>query len=336
MKILFTGMSSSHCKETKNISFFNTLALAYAEIGTVTWSEPKIFWTRSNLEEFDLVVFGFSPLTSPAANKLYGALHVLNLMYESPKLRLVVDSPQIWQYKNSIRSFKRDPDQIFSSFFANRIDYLTARTGPVRSAIESVADKMATLEWPKTLVPSVPWLSSSAVASRVSFIDSSSVVPVSVDSLLLTDPSKTIIRDNAWAVENISSSWWKTAAATTRYPGLSTKPGTRASDAQALEIIKTSLGLIVPPQDRKTGTWWSYRYIQALNTGTPVVTYWQDTIGFHPSWGSLAYQMEDVDQFERQQLAAAQVKSYRDGTPSRDEVLNKLQSIVLDLSKERI
>jgi hypothetical protein len=336
MKILFTGMSSSHCKEPNNVSFFSTLASAYSELGTVTWSEPKIFWTRSNLEEFDLVIFGFSPLTSPAANKLYGALHVLNLMYESPKLRLVVDSPQIWQYKNSTRSFKRDPDQIFSSFFANRVDYLTAKTGPVRSAIESVADKMATLEWPKTLVPSVPWLSSSAIADKISFIDSGSVVPVSVDSLLLTTPVKTIIRTETWAVENMSSSWWKTVAATARYPGLATKPGTKATDTRALEVIKTSLGLIMPPQDRKIGTWWSYRHIQALNTETPVVTYWQDTVGFDQSWGLLAYQVEDSDTFARQQIASEQLISYRNNIPGRDEVLNKLESIVLDLSKERI
>jgi hypothetical protein len=125
-------------------------------------------------------------------------------------------------------------------------------------------------------------------------------------------------------------------AATARYPGLATKTGTKATDTQALGVIKTSLGLIMPPQDRKIGTWWSYRHIQALNTETPVVTYWQDTVGFDQSWGLLAYQVEDSDTFARQQIASEQLISYRNNIPSRDEVLNKLESIVLDLSKERI
>jgi len=336
MKILFTGMSSSHCKETKNSSFFGALATAYSEIATIVWSVPKISWTRTDLEAFDLVVFGFSPPTSPAANKLYGALHVLNLMYESPKLRLVVDSPQMWQYKNSIRSFKRDPDQVFSSFFANRADYSLAKNGPTRNSVDSIADKIATVSWPKTLVPAIPWLSNSSIASKVSFVSSESVVPVSIDSFLLSGPAISALRHNVWAVENASSPWWQTVNSTTKYSGIPTKPGARAKDSEALDIIKTSIGLIVPPQDRKTGTWWSYRYIQALNSGTPIVTYWQETLDFNNSWGNLAYQIEDADPFERQQIASEQLSSYKESIPSRDQVLNQLESIVLDLPKERI
>jgi hypothetical protein len=120
MKILFTGMGSSHCKKTDNASFFSSLADGYSELAEVVWSAPKITWSRADLESFDLVFLGFMPITSKSANHLYGALHVLNLLYESPKLRLVVDNPQIWQYKNSISSFRRAPEQIFTDFY--RID----------------------------------------------------------------------------------------------------------------------------------------------------------------------------------------------------------------------
>ena len=336
MKILFTGMSSSHCKETKNVSFFSTLALAYGEVATVTWDSPKTWWTRSNLEEFDLIVFGFSPPTSPAANKLYGALHVLNLMYESPKLRLVVDSPQIWQYKNSIRSFKRDPDQVFSSFFSNRVDYSVSKSGPVRSAIASVAEKMGSLPWPKTFVPAVPWLSTADLAAKASFISPKAIIPISIDSFLLQDPTSSPLRSNTWAVENLNSSWWKTVNLTTRYSGIATVSGSKDKDAQAMEVIKSSLALVVPPQDRKMGTWWSYRVLQALNSGTPVVTYWQDTSDFDSSWAYLAYQIEDADPFERQKIASDQLAAYRKSIPSKEETLNTLKSIVIDLSKERI
>lgn len=336
MKILFTGMTSAHCKDGNNVSFFRTLAKAYSEIGDVVWSTPKISWSRGDLEKFDLIVLGMAPPTSLASNYIYGSLHVLNLMYESPKLRLVVDSPQMWQYKNSIRAFKRDPEQIFGSFYNNRIDYEEAKTGRVRASAESVAEKFHTVKWPTTIVPSLPWLSSREIAKKVSFISEESIFPVNLDSFLVEETSPHIGRTNVWAVENTSSVWWKTLEKTLQNSGDSIRYSKKPKDGEVFERIKSSLGLIVPPQDRKVGTWWSYRYLQAINSATPIVTYWNDIGDFDSSWKYLGYQIEDMDPYDRQHVAYQQRNSYILEIPSKKDSLKTLSKLVLDFQKESV
>jgi len=328
MKVLFTGMSSSHCKESKNESFFKTISKAYSEFAEVTWSIPKLSWKRSDLENFDEIVFGFAPPTSVGANYLYGAVHVMNLMYESPKFKIVVDSPQMWQYKNSVRAFKRDPDQIFGSFYSSRRDYNEAKNGKLRAEAEQLAQKMATVSWPVTYVPSLPWSVEESLKAKVGFINSESIVPLNLDALLLTKDTPKINRSNQWAVDNINSSWWKKLKATLRYPEMSIKSGKKPKDLEAEERINMCMALAVAPQDRKIGTWWSYRYIQGLNTTTPIVTQWQDTLNFSSEWAYLAYQLEDMEPYERQQVAFDQIRSYKDGIPDRNSAVSKLKNIV--------
>lgn len=335
MKVLFTGMSSSHCKEGKNESFFRTLAKAYGEFSEVVWSEPKLSWTRSDLENFDEIVFGFAPPTSMGANYIYGAIHVLNLMYESPKLAVVVDSPQMWQYKNSVRAFKRDPDQIFGPFYSKRRNYKEAKTGNIVSAAQSLADKMSSISWPRTYVPKLPWSSNESIAEKIPFVSSSSIVPLNLDSFLLVKDTPKVHRQEQWAVDNVKSSWWSTLSGGLRLPGESIKDSSKPKDLEAEQRISMSMGLIMTPQDRNMGTWWSYRYIQGMNTVTPIATYWQDTAAFSEQWSWLAYQIEDMEPYERQDVAFKQRKAYEAAIPTREESLNTLQNMMVDFQKER-
>ena len=336
MKVLFTGMSSSHCKPGKNQSFFKTLATAYEEFAAVTWAEPKISWTKSDLETFDQIVFGFSPPTSMGANHLYGAINVLNLMYESPKLRLVVDSPQMWQYKNSLRAFKRDPDQIFGSFYSNRKNYAEAKKSKTRESAESLAYKLSKNSWPITYIPFLPWQSEDDLISKVDFVSDSSIVPLNLDSLLLENNVASIGRAEQWAVDNTKSSWYLTTKNTLRFPTISVKDSTKPKDLEAKERISSSMGLIVAPQDRNLGTWWSYRYIQAMNTTTPIATYWQESGVLSSEWSLLGYQLEDMQPYERQHVAFQQTKTYKANIPEKEEVVNNLKSLVVDFEPRGI
>lgn len=336
MKVLFTGMSSSHCKPTKNISFFQTIAKAYEEFSDVTWSEPKLSWKRSDLEKFDEIIFGFSPPTSMGANHIYAAIQVLNKLYESPKLKLVVDSPQMWQYKNSIKAFKRDPDQIFGSFYSNRKNYSEAKSGKTRDHAEGLAEKLSTIEWPTTLVPSLPWSEIEDIKAKVSFISPNSIKPLNLDSLLLTKETPNIGRTEQWAADNINSSWVKTIAGTTRFPIFSIKNSNKPKDNEAEERIKLSSGLLVAPQDRKIGTWWSYRYIQGLNTVTPIATYWRDALPLGQEWALLPYQIEDMQPYERQHTAFTQLKSYKAAVPDKNSAIKNLQNLVIDFQTRGI
>lgn len=330
MKVLFTGMSSSHCKPSKNQSFFKTLAEAYEEFASVTWSEPKLNWKKSDLESFDEIIVGFSPPTSMGANHIYGAINLLNLMYESPKLRLVVDSPQVWQYKNSLNAFKRDPDQIFGSFYVNRKNYAAALDSKHQESASSLAYKFTTLPWPKTYVPTLPWHTREDISNKISFMPVESIVSINLDSFLIEKRTPEIGRAQQWAVDNVKSSWYLTTKELLRFPSVSIKNSTKPKDTEALARINASMGLIVAPQDRKTGTWWSYRYIQGLNTTTPIATYWQESRKISPEWGLLAYEIEDMQPYERQHIAFQQLKQYESLIPSKELAIDKLKTVVID------
>jgi hypothetical protein len=336
MKILMTGMASAHCSTKGNTTFFSGLYLAFSEFADVTLCEPKLTWTRAELEEYDLVVIGLTPPTSLAANKIYGALHALNLLYESPKLRVVVDGPQVWQFKNSFASYRKNPLQIFSSMNSARKNFNDAKTKNLND-FKALADKMNSLLWPKTYVPILPWGSTQKAAEALGFIPADRVIGIQIDSFLLDKQSAVhTVKNQVWAVDNIKSSWWSTLSKTLRIPGISVAATRKPRDFEVELNMSKAIGLVVTPQDRKVGTWWTYRYIQALNSNTPVVTYWQDTAAFSDAWAKLAYQVEDMDPYDRQELARAQFKDYVDNIPQTNQVVHTLRTDLVESTQERI
>lgn len=336
MKILMTGMASSQCVIGENVSFFSTLYSALSEFAEVTVTAPKLSWTRADLQKFDIIFLGMVPPTALSANKIYGALHVLDLMYESNKLRLIFDGQQIWQYKNSIESFKRNPKQIYSNLYINRKDYSLA-TSKYSTEAESVADKFSNLEWPKSYVPSLPWSTAESLAKALRVAPADKLVPVNLDSYLISDdPEVVTIRNRAWAVSDAKSSWWIKLSSTIKFPGISIKFKQKNALLEAMKYIKYSIGLAVSPQDRKVGTWWNYHYIQGLNAGTPIVTNWLESSRIGDPWSILAYQVEDMDQISRDELAKAQRASYIAHIPTRLELIERLKQDLTDTTKERI
>ena len=323
-------MSSSHCRPGKNQSFFRTLAAAYEEFSTVTWSEPKLSWTKSDLENFDQIIFGVSPPTSMGANHIYGGINVLNTLYESPKLKLVIDSPQMWQYKNSLRAFRRDSDQIFGSFYSNRKNYIQAKKSNIRESAEALAYKLSTSQWPVSIVPSLPWQDKDSIDEKLSFIPKDSIIPINLDALLLTRDTPIIGRADQWAVDNTKSAWFLTTKNTLRFPTMSMKNSTKPKDFEVKERINSCMGAMITPQDRSIGTWWSYRYIQAMNTTTPIATYWQDSGVVSPEWGMLGYQLEDMQPYERQHVAFQQIKQYESLIPNKESAISNVKNLMVD------
>ena len=334
MKVLFTGMASSHCKRPANVTFFTALSDAISTFAEVTWASPSQSWTKKDLDKYDAIIFGFIPPTSLSANKLFGALHTLGLMFDSPKLRLVVDSAQVWQYKNSVQAVKRDFSSLFGHFYSRREGYQLAKDSP--KTIKAAIDHMSNSEWPPIFYPSLPWVSNTHVSNLLGFVGEDRLVPVNLDSLLITNQPARIGRSDYWAIDAPKSTWLKGLEKLLTYPRTPTRIGRKTDDTYALGIISNSVGLILPPQERKTGTWWNYRMIQALNTNTPITTYWQDTYKFHPSWGALAYQIEDMSVGERQKLASNQKESYVKSIPTKDAIIQQLKLNLIDSAKERI
>lgn len=318
------------------MTFFRTLADVVSEFAEVTWAAPKLSWTKEELEKFDAIIFGLTPPTSLSANKIYGAMHVLGLMYHSPKLRLVVDSQQIWQYKNSIEAVKRDVNTLFSPFFSKKFGYAEARSEK-RTYIELASSYLASEYFPKTYYPRLPWNTDEKASNALGFVSSDRLVGLSVDSVLLSqEPYSMSNAVDFWSVEDIRRPWFVSLEPTLRFETVDVRLSKTVDDEAAAKTIRQSMGLIVPPQERKTGTWWSYKYIQAMNSNTPVVTLWQESQNLDKSWGYLAYQIEDMSESERRNIARNQLESYYEAIPSTARLIDELREEMLDSVKERI
>jgi len=333
MKVLFTGMASSHCYQRDNVSFFGTLAKAVGEFAEVTWATPKVSWTKSQLDQFDFVFLGFIPPTALSANKIYGAMHVLGLMFDSPRLRLVADSQQIWQYKNSINHIKKDVSKLFEKFYSKRADYARAKEPFNYSKIELAANKFDSSVWPITYYPSLPWTQPAVAARSLGFSLEKRLIGINLDSMLINpEPYGVPNKSQFWSVAPSDGKWLKKVDPFINHPLVETV----VHDETSLKTIRESLGLLVPPQDRNLGTWWNYRYIQALNSNTPIVTDWATIRNFDPSWSHLAYQIEEMSSSERLAAAKNQLESYRNSIKPKNEAIDSLKESILDLRLERI
>lgn len=333
MKVLFTGMASSHAKPSANVTFFGLLAESVGELATVEWQTPSITWTKEFLDGYDAVFIGVVPPTSPSANKVYGAMHAINLMYDSPKLHLVVDHPQLWQFKSGLAAICRSVDSIFTSFYSGRREFKSAKDAVVTASILSAAQKLTTQAWPKTIYPDLPWKDFEFFSKFLGPVGSREYIGLNLDHRLMEDPRISAGRGYVWSVDNAKTGWSKKIVKLLSLPLEIMKDTPKDTDAQVEARISNSIGILLSPQERGVGTWWSYRHIQAMNTLTPVVSDWRETGVLDSSWDILASTVEELDDNSRLELSRAQRKSYINAIPDRlmsTELLNK----ILNSSKE--
>ena len=327
MKILFTGMASHHTKPSTSVTFFKTLSERVETFATIEWAVPSVTWTKEYLDQYDYVVVGLTPPTSPSANKVYGAMHLINIMYESPKLVLVLDHPQLWQYKHSFNSIDSNPMSIFSSFYSKRKEFSIAKESHVNSIAEA-NNKLLTKKWPKTLYPSLPWASSRNIDKLLGFSAEESLIPLNLDSFLLTETESSNSEVGDYWVSDQPKSTWTTGIS--KLLGLPVSPissSRKASDLDALESIKKSFALLLAPQERGVGVWWSYRIIQALNTNTPVLSDWKETHLLGPEWSLLGYELENQNKTDILSIARLQKQSYKSNILSQQDSDALLNSI---------
>lgn len=335
MKILFTGMASGHTNadvHNGNLGFFGVLSnVISGSLGhEIEWRSPSVLWTMQDLEKYDQIFVGVVPPTSLGANKVYGALHLLNLLTRDQRLTLVLDNPQLWQFKTSFAAVARDPKSLVSKFYAKRSEYaLVNNNEALLASFASIAERMAAGKWARTIYPSLPWKLNSAVASALGIHDVESLVPVNLDAHLmdLTTMERTT-RSTSWLLDNSSTSWSRSVVRTIHRDVDVMRSTKKETDADIFDKMKTSLGSMLSPQDRGVGTWWSYRYIQSLNSGAPIVTNWRETIDLSDSWGLLAYQVEEMSDARREELARNQREAYLGAIPSKEDSVLQLAQLL--------
>jgi hypothetical protein len=281
--------------------------------------------TKETLNEFDVVVVGVSPITSMGANRVYGALNVIQTMWGSDKLTLFVDTPTPSQIEVSLKSVINNPKSLTKSFFSYRKEYSNVVAD--KKLLDSAFDAVNLLykeDWQKTVYAKLPWKSLDSVKMAPNL--KKNLVGLNLDSYVISDSSAgEEERIQKWVYDSSESPWYKSQVQFLKLPTLPMKINRGSTDYDVITQLQRSLGALISP-DRRDGTAWSYRYVQALNTQTPIITEWKESGVLGDAWSVLAYSIEEMSQSRRDLVSLAQKESYLANIPDKKTALKNLES----------
>jgi hypothetical protein len=327
-KVFLTGMSAPQASSSanqKSLSFAGVLNQVLTSAGhEVTWASPSVHMTMESLDKFDAVLVGVSPISSVGSNRVYGALSVINTLKDSDKLTLFVDAPNTSQIEPSLKSTINNPESLVKSFFSYRKEYSNVVADKeLLNAVISGANYLYTQDWVTTIYPQLPWKSSTRLPSNAK----KNLVGINLDSHLIVGEPIDADRRPKWVIDNLSTPWAKNTMATLSLPNSLMKWNKGWTDSQVLEQISRSIGAVISP-DKKDGTYWSYRYVQAMNTNTPVVTDWSESGVIGDAWNILATNIDTMSQDKRDLIATAQREIYLANIPSKQKAVETLQQLI--------
>lgn len=332
MKILICGMTavqSSRTLSTRNFSFAGSITSALTDKKTeVVWADPTIELSAKHYDQYDAVLAGIAPVLSLTASKSYGVLALIDTLYGSDKLRLFVDAPEPTKIHASLRSVEKDKSRLVKPLYSLRKEYKEVlKNKKAKEKIFRGADILLSQKWPKTLYPSLPIPQKVSDSPGVPSTMSDSFTGINLDSLHITQQISTRAdRQNYWVIDNPKARWCVDVLDHLMYPANAAKEHRTWTDEHVLRHIAGALGVIVGPHDDKL-LWWSPRFIQALNTLTPVATEWRIASEIGSAWNHLAAGLEQMSAVDRYEIASAQ----------REQYLNKLDGIdrsISELKKE--
>ena len=324
--VLITGMSASHTSENANkrsLSFAGLLKDVLTQSGNqVVMIEPDLTWEAEHLDYYDVVVGGISPLTSLSANYAYGAMHLIDLLKESNKLVFMVDAPNPVQIRSSLTSINTWNGNLTKEFYKNRKGYnlAVARSNEMLAVVDFLLNET----WPTTIYPHLPWSNKTDLSKQLPDGAASLLTGVNLDSYIIKRNTQGATdRTARWVADDPDSTWTKKKLSTLNYPAMPMKWNKGWTDTQVEEQIAQSIGALISPH--KDTTWWTYRYIQAMNTATPISSLWTHTSKIGNSWRHLASTIEDMSPQDRYNLSKTQTDAYLAHSPSKIEALNTLQ-----------
>lgn len=335
-KIYLTGMTAPQASPSaniKNFAFAGVLNKVLLSRGhEVTWGDPNLEATDGFFESYDLVLVGIGPVTSLSANRVYGALSIIGLLWGSDKLRLFLDAPGLSQIGASLRSIESNPTNLLKEFYSYRKGYKEVVSNVALSArISAAAHNLAVDTWPTTLYPSLPWKSDEEASKKLIKNAADALVGINLDSHLVEENPELVEKLDKWVVDSMSLRDTKKLVDTLGFPVTPMKWNKGVGDSEVKDQIARSVGAIIAP-NKGDGSWWTYRYIQALNTLTPIYTSWTETSPLGPSWTTLAHSIEDLSVDQRLKLSISQRIEYLNSVPSKEQSAKSLED-ALGISK---
>ena len=330
-KIYLTGMTApqaSQSSNTRNFAFAGALHKVLTTAGhDVTWADPSLDVSQDFFDQYDSVLVGVGPITSLSANRVYGALNIIGLLWNSDKLRLFVDAPGMAQMCASLKSVDKTPTTLMKEFYSYRKGYKEVISNVALSArIATAVNNLATKEWPQTIYPGLPWKTDEQAKEKIS-VDVPKFNRVLLDSHLISEDSVYGERFDKWVVDSFANKEIKKLVETLRYQTAPMKWNKGETDQQVYDQMLQSSGSIIATH-RTDGSWWSYRYAQALNAGTPIYTSWKETSTLGEPWSHLAHTIEDLTDSGKVELATRQKSEYLKNTPNKQESIKYLESLL--------
>jgi len=326
-KIFLTGMTASQCSHAVNERSLNFAGVMYKVLTSaghdVVWGNPSVFMPKDYFDSFDAVVVGVSPATSLSSNRIYGALSIISELKNSNKLTLFVDVPTVRQIGISFKSFISNTENITKSFFSSRKEYGSV-VGDSK-ILERVLDGgkyIANENWCRTVYPALPWKTTESI--KLPPNAKANLHKINLDSHFVSDEISLVERVEKWLCDSPNSKWASNLSQHVSMPIVPMKTDKSTTDDQVMEQMLRSSGVMIAP-DQKDGTYWSYRYIQAINAGVPIVTDWQESHVISDSWGVLAYNIDVAHEPRRDFIALAQRESYIKRIPSKRKSLEMLE-----------
>lgn len=330
MKILICGMTavqSSRTLSARNFSFAGSITSALTNKSTeVVWADPTIEWSAKNYDQYDAVLAGVAPVLSMTANKAYGILGLIDTLYGTDKLRLFVDAPEPTKIHASLRSVEKDKSRLVKPLYSLRKEYKEVlKNEKAKEKIFRGVDILLSEKWPKTLYPSLPISQKVSDSPGIPSTMSDSFVGVNLDSLhIMQKISVHADRQNYWVVDNPKSRWCVDVLDHLMYPTNAAREHRTWTDEHVLKHIAGALGVLVGPHDDKL-LWWSPRFIQAINTLTPVATEWRLASEIGSAWNHLAAGLEQMSAVDRYEIASSQREQYLDKLHGIDRSVSELK-----------
>jgi hypothetical protein len=336
-KIFLTGMTAPQASRRNNsrtLSFAGVLDKVLTEAGhEVTWEDPTFEIFDHHLDEYDCVLVGVGPLTSLASNRVYGALRIIDMLWKDPKLKLFIDAPGTNQIPVSIKAIHTNPKNLVKSFYSYRKGFEHVVTNQaMQDRLRSAISRLNNEQWPTTIYPSLPWTSQDQVKSSLPSIIGDSLVGVNLDSHLISNDLLFVEKSEKWCADDLKHRETKKLISMLSLPISPLRWSKGNNDVHVFDqISKSACALVSVVKGDKT--WWTYRYIQALNASTPVYTDWITTSLIGPAWSHLAPTIEAMPPEQRLKLSISQKLEYLNSIPEKQEALNSLENL-LNLSKK--
>ncbi len=333
MRFLLTGATSQQANPEAHKRSANFMGLIWEQLRQdetyhVDWREPSVHWRGDDLlRDYDHVFVGMASPLAMGANRIYGAMSVLEQLAGSSRVTIVVDSPDPDLITRGMKSVLGNWDSFTKEFFSYRREFDLAREGRTNARLRMQLMRMLSKPWPNVLAPGFPWSDATTIALTLPVDAAGRVRTVNLDHLLLARYRDAGAPDRAWrlqewAYEKSPDRKWLPSL-NLGFPVRELKGNHRiATDPLHLAQLREATGLLVGPH--RGEAWWTPKVAMSLSQLTPVFTDWTQSKLIGAEWAHLPGTHEVSRPEEADELAREQYVSYARSIPGPSEAKQAL------------